>query len=110
VFSGFLPHPPEPEQGLAVVTDRRGEADDPVAASGLLPTRRSLWTTPPSLPRAGSGGCGSYAGRWCQGSPIQSHLGSPIVSQWTRDTTHGGFATTRVYDGRYKMRIVVDDQ
>jgi hypothetical protein len=27
--SGFLPHPPEPEPSLAVVTDRRGEREDP---------------------------------------------------------------------------------
>ena len=39
--SGFLPHPPEPEQSLAVVTDRRGESDDPAAASGLLHTLRA---------------------------------------------------------------------
>ena len=36
--SGFLPHPPEPEQSLAVMTDRRGECDDPAAASGPLHT------------------------------------------------------------------------
>jgi ADP-ribosylglycohydrolase len=39
--SGFLPHPPEPEEGLAVVTDRRGEADDPTAARGLPHTLRA---------------------------------------------------------------------
>ena len=33
--SGFLPHPPELGQSLAVVTDRRGECDDPAAAGGL---------------------------------------------------------------------------
>ena len=32
---------PEPEQSLAVVTDRRGECDDPAAASGLLHTLRA---------------------------------------------------------------------
>jgi len=38
---GVLPHPPAPEQSLAVVTDRRGECDDPAAASGLLYTLRA---------------------------------------------------------------------
>jgi len=40
--SGFLPHPPEPEQSLAVLTDRRGGCDDPAAASGLLHTLRAV--------------------------------------------------------------------
>ena len=39
--SGFLPHPPEPEQSLAVVRDRRGEGDDPAAARGLPDTLRT---------------------------------------------------------------------
>ena len=40
--SDFLPHPPEPEQSLAVMTDRGGGCDDPAAASGLLHTLRPV--------------------------------------------------------------------
>ena len=54
--SGFLPHPPEPEQSLAVMTDRRGECDDPAAASGLLHT---LCARPRC---ADAGSCGAARG------------------------------------------------
>ena len=39
--SGFLPNALEPEQILAVVTDRRGESDEPAAAGSLLHTLRA---------------------------------------------------------------------
>jgi hypothetical protein len=47
--SGFLLHPPEPEQSLAVVTDRRGECGGPAAAGELLLTLRTGRVDAPML-------------------------------------------------------------
>jgi hypothetical protein len=64
--SGFLPHPAEPEQSLAGVTDRRGECDDPAAASGLLHTLRAGRSCGLRRHRASTSGAGSV-GRWSAG-------------------------------------------